>query len=422
MKIRKNLFALILFTCISVNTHAISVFVNSCSNIQSQFLVHESNYIISEEIDLQGSDLVLPENSVLVFKRQGKLVNGTLIGSHTRIKAKRHVIFDNVNLAGTWNNVSVFSEWLPFKQGASNDNNYNFINLMNLCNGDLMTHLYMQRGIFYCSVKKDSSFICVPSNTYWHNRATICQLPTDLPRYALVLIKKSTNVTIDGGSFIGDVRKHTGCDGEWGHGIKIAGSSNVKIINTNVNEFWGDGIDVIEAEYCNQTHVGLGMSSNIVIQNVKCLYNRRTGLSLEAVINAKIRKVECAFTGYLGMTAPGDGLGIEPWCNNELKIYNVIIEKCNIHNNMGSRDFACQPNMQYYDDRKHPENHPKCNIIIKKCKIGKLYILLTNQTRFINCEVNDIVRYVCSDDVIFKNCVIHHRSDNSTSKGLQIIN
>lgn len=421
MKVCRSVIVLLLLlgSQFGARVWARCVILNKLRSIKEQICYKNSTYIIKNTFDLKGESLVVPDNCCLYF-RGGQIKNGTIKGADTSVKSERRLIFDNVKVSGTWENDTVYSEWLNFISGPSFDNKDVFQNLMTLSNGVVLTHLYMQKGTYYCSVVKESSYIKVPSNVYWHNKATICQLKTDLQRYAFVLIGRSSNVTIDGGSFIGDVKSHIEKGGEWGHGIKIAGSTNVTLKNLSCNEFWGDGVDLIEGGFNKSIRAGITSCRNIVIDNVKCLRNRRTGLSIEAAINVIIRKSEFAYTGAIKMTAPGDGLGIEPWCKNEQKVYGILVENCNIHENKGGRDLSIQPNIQYYYKDENPKHHPKSNITIKSSRVGNLYVLFSNQLRIENCIVDDIVRYGCSDDVIIKNSQIKKQSDKRNKKGLTI--
>lgn len=423
MKERKFIIIFLLFIGLQVNSSAAMhhVTLSKSKSIKEQICYENSTYIIKYTFDLKGETLIIPDNCCIAFKG-GQIKNGKVKGNGTKVKSGRHLIFDNIGLTGTWENDTVYSEWLNFRSGDSVDNKDEFINLMTLANGNTFTHLYMQKGTYYCSTVKESSNIIVPSNVYWHNKATICQLKTDLQKYALVLIKKSNNVTIDGGSFIGDVRQHIDKGGQWGYGIKVAGSNNVTLKNVSCNEFWGDGIDLVEGTYRNNIKAGETVCSNIIIENVKCLRNRRTGLSIEAAINVVVRNSEFAYSGSLKMTAPGDGIGIEPWCKNEQKIYNILIDKCNIHDNKGGRDLSIEPNIMYYYEDDNPKHHPKNRIIVKKSNLGNLYLLFANELRITDCIVDDIVEYGCSEDVIISNSWIKKRTDKRSNRGLTLKN
>ena len=389
-------------------------------NWHNKVCSENTDYVIKNCIDLNGSTLTIPDNCCLVFDG-GVFQNGMLEGKHTNVSAGKTLIFKDVTLTGSWNNGRVYSEWLDFIEGEKVDNACNFKNLMLLCKSDVMTHLYMQEGTYYCSVVTGSSNIIVPSNIYWHNLATICQLPTDSPKYGFVLIRKSNNVTIDGGVFVGDVKSHTGKDGEWGHGIKVAGASNVVLKNLVSREFWGDGIDLIEGEYVSSIASGVGICDHITINNVKCLYNRRQGLSIEAAQNIIVNNSEFAYTGKFNISEAGCGVDIEPWCKNEKKIENIIFYKCYIHDNNPKRDFCVEANLQYYDKSKDPGYAPINKIVVKKCRIGKLYVLWANTVVFNCCEIEKISTFNFGYNVKMEKCRIGNLASIKKKKGLMVI-
>lgn len=416
----KFFFFLIVLMITEIDTNACTrrIIVSNTKTWTDQFTSVNTTYILNNEYDLNGTVLTIPKNSCLVFEG-GRIINGTVQGNNTIVEAGRVCLFKNVTISGKWRNKTVYSEWLDFVEGERIDNSRNFMNLMVLCNGDSMTHLFMQSGVFFCSVAKESSFIQVPSNVYWHNSATIQQLPTSLQKYSLVLIKQASYVTIDGGEFIGDVRAHLGNEGEWGHGIKVAGSTNVTLKNLVSKEFWGDGIDLIEANYVSSISAGVGICNNIKLDNVKCLYNRRQGISIEAARNVSISNSEFAYTGKYKMTEPGCGVDIEPWCNNEHKIENIRFENCDIHHNNPQRDFCVEANLQYYLRSDNHAVEPANRIVVNNCRVGKLYILRASQVSFNNCEIDDVTR-VLGKRVTMTGCVLKERSGIESSKGLTI--
>ena len=420
----KSFISIVLYVCLlefQAFAYRQKIILTGESDLTGQLIKENCVYLVRKVYDLKGETLEIPNKCVLNFEG-GTIKNGTIIGHNTEIVSDRSNIFVHVSLLGTWSNTVVFSEWLDFVPSEKVDNAVNFRNLMSLCNGEKMTHLYMQSGVYYCSVasaeSKEESNIKVPSNVYWHNAATIRQLSTDIRKSSLVLLHKSFNVTIDGGEFVGDVKSHIGNKGEWGHGIKLAGASNVVLRNLISREFWGDGIDLIEADYVSSIAAGVGLCNSITLDNVKCLYNRRQGLSIEAAQNVVIKKSEFAFTGKYGFTEPGCGVDIEPWCNNEVKIKNIRFYDCNIHDNSNKRDFCIEANHKYFDKNTPPGKLPVNRIIVNNCKMGKLYIFAVNTVSFNNCVIEDICLYSYGDRVKMKGCTIRKHSGVKGSKGL----
>src|SRR5699024_8941009 len=62
-------------------------------------------------------------------------------------------------------------------------------------------------------------------------------------KYNMLSVLNRKNVTIEGGTIIGNKSTRKGKPkGEFGFGILLISSKNVTVKNTNLNEQWGDGI------------------------------------------------------------------------------------------------------------------------------------------------------------------------------------
>lgn len=79
---------------------------------------------------------------------------------------------------------------------------------MVLSNGQNYTHVYNQSGNYWVSTKSYGYAIRIPSNTYFHSQATIYEITNDFKYACLLSENRSSNITIDGGKYIGDVEKH----------------------------------------------------------------------------------------------------------------------------------------------------------------------------------------------------------------------
>ncbi len=140
---------------------------------------------------------------------------------------------------------------------------------------------------------------------------------------AVIRVRAADKATIQGGSIIGERFRHFGTTGEWGMGIKVLGSSNVRIDGVEVSDCWGDGI------YVGGVGVG-GESRNIVISNCVGRNNRRQGLSITGCLGALIDKSN--FTDTNG-TAPAAGIDLEP--NANMRVTDVIVRDCLVARNSG---------------------------------------------------------------------------------------
>lgn len=389
MRIRQSLIicCLIALTFTHQNLDARVVRLKKTVPLQEQLITPHTIYVVKHKFDLHGSILEVPEYVSIKIKKGG-IVNGTIIGNHTELIVSRRVpsVFKDISISGKWNNKEVRGEWLDFSQDTTCDNYHNFVNLMCLANGDCLTNVYMQSGEFYTSIPNNGSALIIPSNTCFHNEATIKVIPNSWKRYSLIYINNVTNVTIDGGMYVGDVIGHKSTEGEWGHGIKCSGATNVLIKNLALKEFWGDGIDLIEG--LNDQNEAIVDCRNVQIINVRCLHNRRQGLSIEAAHDVLIKDSEFAFTGYLKSTLPSAGVDIEPWQANGPKISNITFDSCSFHDNYGY-DLHVVPN-RLLDDKAFVEHEN--SILLHNCNIGLLNVGSANGITFRSCQIGDSVK------------------------------
>ncbi|MNZ70530.1 Pectate lyase superfamily protein [compost metagenome] len=149
--------------------------------------------------------------------------------------------------------------------------------------------------------------------------AIIKAIPNDKIRYSILKINMASNVTVIGGTLIGERDEHKGVDGEWGMGIHIRGATNVIIDGVTVKNTWGDGF------YINER------SRNIEICSVTADNNRRQGMSITSADGVKI--LNSTFKNTKG-TRPQAGIDIEPNKNNTVS--NVQILNSQFLNNKGA--------------------------------------------------------------------------------------
>ena len=376
---------------IALSVQAKTIHLKQNTDLTKVFGDAYTSFIVEDSLDLHGATIRLPFRSTLSFAINGSIHNGQIIGNSSLIKADERFILDNIKIAGSWRNTKVYSCWFKLLEDKVSNNDV-FAQLMQLCTGKQLTHFYMQKGTYYVSAIYRSAPILIPSNVYWHNEATIKMLPTDLEWYNIVYLNKSTNVTIDGGRFMGDVEHHKGNSGEWGHGIKCGGASNVVIKNVTCSHCWGDGIDLIEGLDNNKKPTY--NCNNIVIDNVKCLNNRRQGISIEAASNVKILNSEFAYTGFPKYTSPGAGLDIEPWTDNLNKVWNVTVVNCKFYDNKGL-DVQCEPNIKKRESFATLRN----DIFFSKCEIGSMRIQYTKDVVLKKCRISEILLIQWTDGV-----------------------
>lgn len=130
---------------------------------------------------------------------------------------------------------------------------------------------------------------------------------SDKTNYEILRIHSKRNIVVFSPKITGDRKIHIGQKGEWGMGISIKSSENVKIINSNINDCWGDGIY-------------LGQSGNVTNKNIILNYgildnNRRNAIS---VISSNGLVISNLILSNTNGTNPQTGLDFEPNSNNEV--------------------------------------------------------------------------------------------------------
>ena len=162
-------------------------------------------------------------------------------------------------------------------------------------------------------------FIDFPTRLLLHSNAVLKAKTSDKVGYAIINIKNTHDVVIEGGHIVGERYTHVGVLGEFGFGITVRNCKNITIKNVQIRECWGDGI-IVGAQDGNT----LSFSENIVISDVISKTNRRQGLSVISCKNLFIYDSE--FSDSNG-TAPMSGIDLEAnigYPDNE----NIYIKNC----------------------------------------------------------------------------------------------
>ncbi len=125
----------------------------------------------------------------------------------------------------------------------------------------------------------------------------------DRDSYEMLYIRGAENIRVFGGKIYGERFRHTGTDGEAGHGIGILSSNNVTIAHMEIKDNWGDGI------YVGSMNESEGPSNNVRIMSCNIHTNRRSNISLVHCNNVNIQ--DCMLWDAHGVS-PQDGINIEP--------------------------------------------------------------------------------------------------------------
>lgn len=143
--------------------------------------------------------------------------------------------------------------------------------------------------------------------------------------YAILDLKGVENVSLYNPVIIGDRYHHLGQKGEWGMGISIKGSSNIKVFGAKVKNCWGDGI------YLGQDSK-IKVNKDILISKAVLTKNRRDGISIISVDGLVLEDV---YAGYQDGTKPMCGINFET-NNPTCQIKNVKVVNPRTEFNQGS--------------------------------------------------------------------------------------
>ncbi|WP_185960008.1 right-handed parallel beta-helix repeat-containing protein [Planococcus soli] len=182
----------------------------------------------------------------------------------------------------------------------------------------------LSKGVYLIDSVK--SLILKDNITLKFKKGAILQaIPNKADNYEVVRIKDVKNVTLTGDVNIkGDRLNHIGKTGEWGFGISITGSENIKVENAEISNCWGDGI------YIGSTEIK-GYSNQINISDVTLINNRRQGISIISAKNLEISNANILNTNG---TAPESGIDLEPNFSTEY-LENIKITNLKTENNSG---------------------------------------------------------------------------------------
>lgn len=174
--------------------------------------------------------------------------------------------------------------------------------------------LVISEGKYLLRVKKEGdACLIIGDNTELVIDGSLQLAPNGFKSYDVIRVVGS-NVKIHGkGCVMGDKVKHTGNEGEWGMGIRLKGSSDVKISGLTIADCWGDCI-----------YIG-GNSKNILISNCLLRGSRRQGISITKADGVTISKCRIA---NIGGTNPQYAIDIEP--NKRCTVDNVLIKNVTV--------------------------------------------------------------------------------------------
>lgn len=267
----------------------------SCQSYTHEIFQHTANQtiLIDSIIDLHNRTLKLEDKVTLRFLNGGRISNGVLEGSSTKIEGLTKGIFDNITINGSWNTAHVTTTMFVNPR----ENNC-LVNLFSMANDSISNVVFIEEGEYIVSTNKEyQSILNVPSKTEVICNGTIKMLPNPYTNY-YILNLKGNNIWVHGkGSIIGDKDNHLGTAGEWGMGIAINGGHNIRITDMSVKDCWGDCIYIRDD------------ADSVYINNCTLINGRRQGISI--VSSGTVVIENCIIKDVEG-TQPQFAVDVEP--------------------------------------------------------------------------------------------------------------
>lgn len=293
-------------------------------------LTANSQYVIKSTIDLHGNTLIVPERCVLVFKKNGKLINGTLIGNETKIRSLKDQCL-GISIKGSWITPKICDSY--FDSEYLTDNQI-LDNITSLQSDSIFNRITLKKSNYSIGLSKNHiNALSLSSNTELRFNSIIELEGNDLLMYSIINVNRKDNVTIKGGMVLGDVNKHNYVEGstsEWGFGVYVYKSKNVRIEGLSASKCSGDGI-YIGGGKGSSLDDSSEASKNIYIKKTICDDNRRQGMSITYADGVFLEDCVFSNTGKTEFTSPGCGLDIEP--NPGQSVRNVTVKRCQfLHN------------------------------------------------------------------------------------------
>lgn len=156
------------------------------------------------------------------------------------------------------------------------------------------------------------------------NNATLKHVKNSSVRYSIINLHQVDNVEIKNAIMIGDKDEHDydsiNSTHEWGYGIEIKASTNVKLNHLKIENMTGDGILISDYQQENKRLE----SSNIDITNNRISNCRRQGITIGAARHVKIYQNEIY---SIRGTLPAATIDLEP--DN----FNQIVDDIEIYDN-----------------------------------------------------------------------------------------
>lgn len=331
------------------------IIVSANVTLNSTFFASGNIYEFNDHHDLQTATINFPANVTLRFKG-GSLNNGTLIGNDTIIEATRATIFGKtlaIDNNGTWKIDHAYSDWFDcYKDGYYIDtstftsdngtyqykyenNTYTFGQLCGVIfNNDRFMlqqllnlsalHTIITEGIYMVD-SQGGTGEHLQNQLTWFNKkgltleieGTLKMIPNSHTNYNVLLVAECDNVLLCGsGKLVGDLPEHQGSTGEGGMCLQVNSTVNMQLQGLTFEQGWGDGVYYSWRRYYSPSG-DKNEQEKHSWNNVKCLYNRRSGFVVEKGDYLSIHNSDFNYTAVFNGTATYSGVDIEPFGSDD---------------------------------------------------------------------------------------------------------
>jgi len=350
------------------------IIVSASATLNTAFFAPGNVYEFYNDHDLQAVSVALPAHVTLRFKG-GSLDNGTLIGNDTIIEAPRATIFGKtlaIDAAGTWKVDRAYSDWFDcYKDGYYIDpltfddvnktyqfggntyaagqlcgavyNNDRFM-LQQLLNLSAL-HTTITEGIYMVDSEGGTGEF-FPNQLTWFRKkgltleieGTLKMIPNAFTNYNVLLIAECDNVTLCGsGKLVGDLPEHQATTGEGGMCLQVNSTTDMQLEGLTFEQGWGDGVYYSWRRYYSETDKN--NQEKHTWNNVKCLYNRRTGFAVEKGDYISVHNSDFNYTATFNGTATYSGVDIEPFGSDDTPqryCKEIHFDQCRANYNKGT--------------------------------------------------------------------------------------
>ena len=280
----------------------------------------DTRYIISCVVNLNHKRLTMPAGCTLEFVKGGQIVSGYLTGNGTRIEGETDGIFRYTSISGTFNVPEISTRM--FEQ-VTYDNALK--DVMALACADVQNTVTIEAlpdgAVYNVSTDEGNDIVYVPSNTKVVLHGTVKMAGSTAENYGIFCVYNAENVTFCGdGTIIGDRATHRGTSGEWGMGIAIRGSKNVRVTGLTIRECWGDCI-YVGRNNGKECH-------DVAIDSCLLVGSRRQGISVVACYGAVMKDLEIR---DIRGTDPQAAIDVEPNSGDTCSgawIQRVVVRNC----------------------------------------------------------------------------------------------